>query len=65
MTYLCINFPQDYRDDTRIYLKDFLTEAEGIKFSFILMRQVIDTQVENELLRTTFVAVAQLILKNE
>lgn len=46
MTYLSINFPQDYNDDTKIYLKDFLTEAEGIKFSFILMRQVIDSQVK-------------------
>lgn len=46
MTYLSINFPQGYNEDTKIYLKDFLTEAEGIKFSFILMRQVTDTQVE-------------------
>jgi len=47
MTYLSINFPDQYDDTTNIYLKDFLTEEEGIKFSFILMRQIVDTQVEN------------------
>lgn len=47
MTYLSINFPVDYNDKNKIYLKDFLTEKEGIKFSFILMRQIIDTQVES------------------
>ncbi len=46
MTYLSINFPGQYKATTKIYLKDFLTEKEGIKFSFILMRQIIDTQVE-------------------
>jgi len=46
MTYLRINFPEKYDDTTKIYLKDFLTESEGIKFSFILMRKIIDTQVE-------------------
>lgn len=47
MTYLSINFPSQYQGDEKIYLKDFLTEKEGIKFSFILMRQIIDTQVDN------------------
>jgi len=46
MTYLSINFPKRYEDNTKIYLKDFLTEKEGVKFSFILMRQILDTQVE-------------------
>lgn len=46
MTYLSINFPTQYEDETKIFLKDFLTESEGIKFSFILMKQVIDTQVD-------------------
>jgi len=48
MTYLSINFPNKYDNKTKVYLKDFLTEREGIKFSFILMRQIIDTQVEKE-----------------
>ncbi len=47
MTYLSINFPEHYEDDTRIYLKDILSEKEGVKFSFILMRQVVNTQVES------------------
>lgn len=46
MTYLSINFPKMYNDSSNIYLKDFLTENEGIKFSLILMRQIIDSQVE-------------------
>lgn len=45
MTYLSINFPKKYEDNTKIYLKDFLSEKEGIKFSFVLMRQILDTQV--------------------
>ncbi len=48
MTYLSINFPKHYGDDTKLYLKDFLDEKEGVKFSFILMRQVLDTQVEKD-----------------
>ena len=47
MTYLSIKFPVDYNDSNKIYLKDFLTEKEGIKFSFLLMRQIIDTQIES------------------
>ena len=46
MTYLSINFPEHYSDDHKIYLKDILSEKEGIKFSFILMRQIIDTQLD-------------------
>ncbi len=46
MTYLSINFPQKYDELTKIYLKEILSEKEGVKFSFILMKQVLDTQVE-------------------
>ena len=45
MTYLSISFPERYEGDTKIYLKNLLSEREGVKFSFILMRQVFDTQV--------------------
>ena len=48
MTYLSITFPTEYDEKTKIYLKDILTEREGIKFSFILMKQIMDTQVVNE-----------------
>jgi len=47
MTYLSINFPVNYENDVNIHLKDILTEKEGVKFSFVLMRQVLDTQVES------------------
>ncbi len=45
MTYLSISFPERYEDDAKFYLKNLLSEREGVKFSFILMRQVLDTQV--------------------
>jgi hypothetical protein len=48
MIYLSIKFPQEYKQSTKIFLKDILTEKEGIKFSFILMKQIMDTQVINE-----------------
>jgi len=46
LTYLSITFPKQYSDDGKIYLKDILSEREGVKFSFILMRQVVDSQVD-------------------
>ena len=54
MTYLSINFPKNYSGNTRIFLKDFLSEKDGIQFSLILMKQIIDTQVEaNKHTKTT------------
>jgi hypothetical protein len=47
MTYLTISFPKEYSEESKIYLKDIITEKEGVKFSFILMRQIINTQVES------------------
>ncbi|NJM90280.1 MAG: hypothetical protein HC847_27215 [Hydrococcus sp. RU_2_2] len=46
MTYLTISFPQKYSDDTKVFLKEIISEKEGVKFSFILMKQIMDTQVE-------------------
>ncbi len=46
MTYLSIGFPDNYEEDKRIYLKDMLSEKEGVMFSFILMKKILDTQVE-------------------
>ena len=46
MTYLTICFPKKYDEDKKIYLRDILSEKDGIKFSFILMRKILDTQVE-------------------
>ena len=46
MTYLSMNFPEKYEEDTKVYLKEILSEKEGVRFSFILMKQILDTQVE-------------------
>jgi hypothetical protein len=45
MTYFTIGLPKIYDEDTKIYLRDILSEKDGIKFSFILMRKILDTQV--------------------
>ena len=46
MTYLSINFPEKYEENTKIYFEEILSEKEGVKFSFILMRNIMDTQLE-------------------
>jgi hypothetical protein len=46
MTYFTINFPENY-NDTNIYLKDILSEEVGMKFCMALMREILDTQVED------------------
>ncbi len=46
MTYMSIRFPEKY-DDKKIYLKDMIEEKDGVKFSLIMMRQILDTQVES------------------
>ncbi|MGG3926882.1 hypothetical protein ABET51_12865 [Metabacillus fastidiosus] len=45
MTYLTIAFPPKYDKDNNIYLKDMLSEKEGAKFSLIMMKKIMDTQV--------------------
>lgn len=45
MTYLSVKFPSEYSNDANIYIKDMLNEKDGVKFSFILMRRIMDTQV--------------------
>lgn len=44
MTYFTVSFPQKY-NGKNIYLKDIISENEGMKFCMALMRKVIDTQV--------------------
>lgn len=46
MTYFTINFPENY-DDNNIYLRDILSEEVGMKFCMALMKEVLDTQVED------------------
>lgn len=47
MTYLTINFPKEYDKGNKIYLREVMSEKEGVKFSFILMKQILNTQVES------------------
>jgi hypothetical protein len=47
MSYMSVNFPAIYTSGDKIFLKDILSEEHGVKFSLILMRRIIDTQVEN------------------
>jgi len=46
MTYMSIKFPQEY-EDNKIYLKDMISEKDGVKFSLIMMRKILNTQVES------------------
>jgi len=46
MTYLDINFPEKYTEDQKIYLKDMLSEKDGVRFSVILMKKILDTQID-------------------
>ncbi|WP_352257663.1 hypothetical protein [Psychrobacter sp. TB55-MNA-CIBAN-0194] len=46
MTYISINFPEQY-DDKKIYLSEILSEKDGVKFSLIMMRNILNTQVES------------------
>lgn len=46
MIYLKISFPTEYINDSNVFLKDIISEKEGVKFSLILIRQIMNTQVE-------------------
>lgn len=46
MTYMSIRFPKEYGDD-KVYLKDMIAEKDGVKFALIMMRQILNTQVES------------------
>ncbi|MGG2084181.1 hypothetical protein [Lysinibacillus pakistanensis] len=45
MTYLNIKFPNTYNQSSIIYLRDILSEKEGVLFSIALMKNVLDTKV--------------------
>lgn len=46
MTYIKVTLPNDYSINNRIYLKDFLSEKDGVKFSLIFMYRILQSQVE-------------------
>jgi len=43
---MSIGFPEIY-DNNKIYLKDIISEKDRVKFSFIMMRDLLNTQVES------------------
>jgi len=47
MTYLSINFPPGYSSGIKLFLKDILAEKNGVKFSLVVMKGILDTQVEH------------------
>jgi len=46
MTYLNINFPSEYTKTKKIFLKNIISEKDGVKFSYILMKIIMNSQVE-------------------
>ena len=46
MTYISINFPTEYLKGRQVWLKDLISERDGVVFSIIFMRRVLDTQIE-------------------
>jgi hypothetical protein len=47
MTYLTISFPEIYNYNSKVFLKNIIPEKDGVKFSLILMKQILNTQVES------------------
>ena len=43
MTYMSIKFPKIY-NNTKIYLKDIISEKDGIKFSLIMMKKILNVK---------------------
>jgi len=49
MTYITIVCPNDYKLNNRIYLKDILSEKNGVKFCLIFMYRILQSQIEAEI----------------
>jgi hypothetical protein len=46
MTHISINFPEEYNDN-KIFLKDIVSEKEGIKLCISFMKEILDVQVDS------------------
>lgn len=46
MTHISINFPEEYNDN-KIFLKDIVSEKEGIKLCISFMKEILDNQVDS------------------
>lgn len=47
MTYITINFPYNYSEDNKVFLKDIVSEKDGVRFSLIFMESILNTQIED------------------
>jgi hypothetical protein len=47
LTYMSVNFPRAYNSGDKVFLRDMLPEKDGVKFSLILMKKILDTQIDN------------------
>lgn len=47
MTDISISFPEEY-DNNRIFLKDLVSEREGIKLCISFMKQILDSQIVSD-----------------
>lgn len=46
MTYVSVSFPTNYSQGSRVYLKDILSEKDGIRFAAIFMYSILKLQIE-------------------
>ena len=46
MAYISINFPSQYSKDEKVFLKNVLAEKDRVRFSAILIKKILVTQVE-------------------
>ena len=47
MTHISINFPEEYNGN-KIFLKDIVSEQEGIKLCISFMKEILDVQVDSD-----------------
>ena len=48
MSYIQFHLPEEYNDNRKIFLKDVISEIDGIKLCISFMKQVLDTQVHSD-----------------
>ncbi len=48
MTYVQFCLPERYTTTSKIYLKDIISEKEGVKFCILFMKQILDAQIDSK-----------------
>jgi len=46
MSYITVNLPTGYTEGSKVFLRDILSEKDGVKFSLTFMKRILDSQVE-------------------